>query len=155
MKWCGLLAICMVASVARAQTGQSPATPVVDTSARALRGPTTLSGIYTRDQAARGRNVYAGQCRSCHTPQSHTGETFEAWWGGKPLSELFTFVATQMPKNDPGSLASEDVADVVAYLLEMNAMPAGKRELRPDADSLKQYRVELKRREPTATRKKP
>ena len=34
-----------------------------------------------------------------------------------------------MPKNDPGSLAPEDVADVVAYLLKMNAMPVGKDEL--------------------------
>src|ERR671932_831940 len=89
-------------------------------------------------------NVYAGPCRSCHAPQSHTGETFERWWRGKQLSELFTFVATRMPKNDPGSLPPEDVADVVAYLLEINAMPPGKRELHPDADSLREYRIELK-----------
>ena len=42
---------------------------------------------------------------------------------------FFTFVATKMPKNDPGSLAPEDVADVVAYLLQMNKMPTGKSEL--------------------------
>jgi len=30
-----------------------------------------------------------------------------------------------MPKNDPGTLAIEDVADVTAYLLEMTTMPAG------------------------------
>lgn len=134
MKWHGLLAVCALAGVAGAQ----------DTA--------TSSGVYTRAQAARGKDVYAGSCRSCHTPQSHTGETFETWWGGKRLSELFTFVSTQMPKNDPGSLAPDDVADVVAYLLEMNALPPGKHALHPHADSLEQYVIELKSRE--STRKK-
>ena len=45
----------------------------------------------------------------------------------------------------PGSLAPEDAADVVAYLLKMNAMPVGKDELPPDVDSLKQVRIEIKR----------
>jgi len=155
MKWCGLLAVIMIAGTARAQSAKKPATPGADTSARAATGPTTLSGVYTTEQAARGREVYAGNCRSCHSPQSHTGETFETWWRGKRLSELFTFVSTLMPMNDPGSLAPQDVADVVAYLLEMNALPAGKRELYPDADSLKHYRIELKRREPRAESGKP
>jgi quinoprotein glucose dehydrogenase len=139
MKWSGLLLACTIA-MPRAQ-GQGPRAQ-----ARELRADsTTLSGVYTREQAARGRNVYAGNCRSCHAPESHTGKTFETWWRGNQLSELFTFVSTQMPKNDPGSLAAEDVADVIAYLLQMNAMPPGKRELYPDADSLKQYRIELTR----------
>ncbi len=136
MKWSSVLIVCSIAGVARAQSTQRP-TPRAES-----REPTTMDGVYTTKQAVRGRDVYAGTCRSCHSPQSHTGETFETWWRGKQLSELFTFVRTQMPKNDPGSLAAEDVADVVAYLLEMNGMPAGKRELYPDADSLKQYRIE-------------
>jgi len=140
MRWLGLLAVWMMADEARAQGTKKPAKPPVDS--------TTLNGVYSRAQAARGSDVYAGSCRSCHSPQSHTGEVFETWWRGRRLSELFTFVATQMPKNDPGSLAPEDVADVVAYLLEMNAMPPGKRELHAHADSLKRYRIEMKRREP-------
>ncbi len=149
MKWFGLLIVCMIAGVAQGQSAKSPADSALGSRPGArLRagalGPTTLDGVYTKGQAARGKNVYAGTCRSCHAPQSHTGETFETWWRGKQLSELFTFVSTKMPKNDPGSLAPEDVADVVAYLLEMNAMPAGKRELYPDADSLRRYRIELK-----------
>ena len=62
-----------------------------------------------------------------------------------------------MPKNDPGSLGAENAADVMAYLLKMNAMPVGQNELYPDADSLKQYRIETKRSggTSTATRTKP
>ena len=48
------------------------------------------------------------QCKSCHTPASHTGATFASWWDRKPLSELFQFVTTRMPKNEPGSLQPDD-----------------------------------------------
>ena len=119
--------------------------------------PSTLSGVYTDEQASRGKDVYAGSCRSCHTPASHTGATFNKWWRGKQLSDLFLFVTTRMPKNDPGSLSPDDVADVMAYLLKMNAMPVGKEELPPDPDSLKKIRIETKRSSATSTakRKKP
>jgi mono/diheme cytochrome c family protein len=119
-------------------------------------GPSTLSGIYTDAQATRGRYVYTGTCRSCHSPTSHTGATFAQWWRGKQLSDLFTFIGEKMPKNDPGTLAPEDVADVVAYLLKMNAMPVGKNEIYPDVDSLKQFRIEVKSSGTSTTkRKKP
>jgi S-disulfanyl-L-cysteine oxidoreductase SoxD len=117
-------------------------------------GPSTLSGIYTDEQATRGKDVYFGSCRSCHSPQSHTGATFATWWKGKQLSDLYGFVHTRMPKNDPGSLSAEDAADVVAYLLKMNAMPVGPNELYPDADSLKQFRIETKRSAATSTAKR-
>jgi mono/diheme cytochrome c family protein len=116
---------------------------------------TTLAGVYTAEQADRGKDVYFGSCRSCHSPQSHTGATFNKWWRGKQLSDLYGFIATRMPKNDPGSLSPGDAADVVAYLLKMNAMPVGKGELVPDEDSLKHVRIETRRSTTPATRKKP
>lgn len=121
-----------------------------------VKGPTTLDGVYTDEQASRGKDVYLNSCRSCHTPVSHTGATFNKWWRGKRLSDLFAFISTRMPKNDPGSLAAEDVADVVAYLLKMNAMPVGPAELPADADSLKPIRIEPKPKSPPPPkRKKP
>jgi hypothetical protein len=63
-----------------------------------------------------------------------------------------------MPKNDPGSLAPDDVADVMAYLLKMNAMPVGPNELPADVDSLRKYRIEPKSKSttpPPPKRKKP
>jgi mono/diheme cytochrome c family protein len=110
----------------------------------AARHPSTLDGVYTAEQAKRGRDVYFGNCRSCHTAATHTGATFAQSWQGKQLSDLFLYVATKMPKNDPGSLAPEDAADVVAYLLQLNAMPVGKAELPPDPDALAKYRIEVK-----------
>ena len=153
MRWLGLCALWAVAASARAQSSKNPAA-VVDTPP-ASAAPSTLSGVYTAEQAARGKDVYAGNCRSCHTPQSHTGEMFATWWKGKTLAALFTFVSTQMPKNDPGSLAPEDAADVVAYLLQMNAMPAGKTEIYPDADSLRKFRIETRGQDSSAVKRKP
>lgn len=142
MRWCVVIALGAFATSTRDQAPQAPGARV-DTSP--VAGPSTLSGVYTEEQAARGKDVYAGNCRSCHTPISHTGSMFETWWRGKQLSDLFTFVRTQMPKNDPGSLSPEDAADVVAYLLQMNAMPPGRTELSPDADSLKKFRIQTRR----------
>ena len=125
-----------------------PASPSPGNAAavEALAGPSTLDSVYTTDQAARGKDVYLGSCRSCHTPASHTGATFEKRWKGKHLSDLYTYVATKMPGNDPGSLSPDAVADVVAYLLQLNAMPAGAQEIYPEADSLKKFRIDVSTR---------
>lgn len=149
MRWSLFIFACVVAARADAQAPSAPATRVVDTPP----GASTLSGVYTTEQANRGKDVYAGNCRSCHTPASHTGEMFATWWRGKRLADLFTFVSTQMPKNDPGSLSADDAADVVAYLLQINGMPPGKMEIYPAADSLTKYRIETK--DSTATSRKP
>jgi quinoprotein glucose dehydrogenase len=102
----------------------------------------TLSGVYSAEQASRGADVYAGLCRSCHTAASHTGATFEKLWIGHSLAELFGYVSTRMPKNEPGSLEPEQYADVVAYLLKLNDMPAGTSELMPDSTALATIRIE-------------
>ena len=104
---------------------------------------TTRSGIYTAEQAERGRMTYALSCRSCHTAASHTGVTFAKWWKGRTLAELFGYVSDRMPKNDPGSLAPEQYADVVAYLLRLNAMPVGAAELVPDSTALAAIRIDV------------
>ena len=140
---------------AAAQTAKKSPPHVAAKTPPAPTGPTTLSGIYTDEQSARGRDVYLGSCKSCHAPESHTGATFAKWWRGKRLSDLFGFISERMPKNDPGSLAPEDVADVMAYLLKMNQMPVGSAELPPDADSLKKFRIETKPASSSAKRTKP
>lgn len=153
-RWTIAAGACMLAVLGNGVIAQSVGTkrpPTVATSAATK--PSTLSGVYTAEQAVRGKDVYMTTCRSCHTPASHTGAVFNKWWRGKKLSDLYGFVSTQMPKNDPGSLAAEDAADVVAYLLKMNAMPVGKDELYPDADSLKKFRIETKKSTATTTAK--
>ncbi len=152
------LAGALIGGIAAAAAGQTKQPTASHSTAAArpdtVKVPSTLDGLYTDEQASRGKDVYLNSCRSCHTPASHTGATFNKLWRGKHLSDLFAYVSTRMPKNDPGSLAPEDVADVMAYLLKMNAMPVGPNELPADIDSLKQYRIDAKPTTPPK-RKKP
>ena len=100
--------------------------------------------------------MYAGMCRSCHSPASHTGATFEKWWRGRTVAVLFGYVSSQMPKNNPGSMNPDEYADVLAYLLKMNAMPSGARELAADSTSLATLMIEMPamvRKRATAPRK--
>jgi mono/diheme cytochrome c family protein len=104
---------------------------------------TTRSGVYTSQQAARGRDVYLGNCKSCHTPESHTGAAFHATWNKRSLSDLYAYMRERMPKNDPGALSDQEYADVLAYVLKMNRMPAGKAELPTDAAAIKRIRIDV------------
>lgn len=131
-----LLALCMFSAPLLAQT-----------SAR-----TTTSGVYGREQATRGQGVFLGMCKNCHTPEAHTTDAFIAKWNGKPLSELLQYIRDQMPKNEPGSLSAEEYADVLAYMLKLNRMPAGDDELPAEANQLKSIRIEIR---PIAVRKDP
>ena len=108
----------------------------------------TLSGVFTRDQANRGRDIYAGMCQSCHAAASHTGVAFINSWGGRRLSDLFAFVSEKMPKNDPGSLSPEDYTLVIAHILRLNGMPAGFEELPADSLALRNIRIEVRPKAP-------
>lgn len=147
--------VTVVASGAAAQAAKMspppPRAPALPSSAP-WSGPTTRSGVFTNDQAIRGRDMYLGFCKSCHSPESHTGATFRKWWAGRQLAELYTFVSTKMPKNEPASLAPSEYADVVAYLLKMNAMPAGPNELPPSVAELQKIRIATAPAKPKRTK---
>ena len=46
-----------------------------------------------------------------------------------------------MPADDPGSLKKEQTADIVAYILATNKLPAGKTELGNENEALKQIKI--------------
>jgi S-disulfanyl-L-cysteine oxidoreductase SoxD len=134
-RWTFLLATCILGALPNDAVAQHSASSTTRS---------TQSGVYTAEQALRGRDVYAGMCQSCHTAASHAGPVFQSTWGGRPLSELFAFIIERMPKNDPGSLSREEYADVLAYLLKMNQMPDGSAELTPDSTALRTIRIDTK-----------
>ena len=121
-----------------------PAGAPTATPTTSAAGPaSTLGGVFTSDQAIRGRRVYLNLCRSCHNPS--TGQAFETLWGGKTVADLFTYIWESMPPNDPRTLSNHDNADVIGFLLQSAGMPAGSRELPADRDSLTRIRIELKK----------
>jgi cytochrome c5 len=103
----------------------------------------TKSGVFTAPQAARGEETYMGVCVACHPAGTYKTAIFRETWNGRALSELFDQVKEKMPKNAPASLTPEEYAQVVAYLLKINGVPAGETELPADSDALKKIRIEM------------
>ena len=104
---------------------------------------TTLSGIYTQAQADKGEELYYGVCVSCHPRGYYTGDSFKKNWGGRPLSDLYDWIKTKMPKNDPGTLTSNQSVQVMAYILQQNKMPVGTTALTTDRAALTGIRIQL------------
>lgn len=118
---------------------------------RAQGRTSTRDGVYTEGQAARGQVSYKTACASCHgdalegsgpvTPPL-VGQDFIMNWTGQPIGELFDRIQTTMPADHPGTLARAATADILAYILKVNKLPAGKNELPSDAEALKQIQFE-------------
>ena len=112
------------------------------------QGQTTLDGVYTAAQAARGEAVYARACASCHqadlsgdgqTP-ALSGKDFNIDWNDQSLGDLFERTRISMPADKPGSLQPAEVADVIAFLLKKGTFPAGSSEVPADVAALKTIR---------------
>ena len=125
-------------------TTKSPATKGAST-APEQTGKTTLSGVYTREEADYGKEMFASLCSNCHPIAQHATPIFRKKWNGRPLSELYTYIKTSMPKSEPGSLADEDYALLLAYLLQSNRMPAGRTALSTDTLELAKIRFDTVR----------
>jgi mono/diheme cytochrome c family protein len=102
------------------------------------------TGVYTADQAARGAQLYAQRCAMCHGAMLEgTYETpalkgkFVANWGRMPLGDLYDYLGRAMPQFAPGTLKPEENAELVAFLLEANGLPAGRTPLPADNMALR------------------
>jgi mono/diheme cytochrome c family protein len=98
---------------------------------------TTLDGVYTSEQAERGKGTYQQACSQCHALDWYTGEVVKAWEDA-PLYGLFEVISTKMPEDNPGSLSRREYVDLLAYILELNGMPAGDQSLSTGASRLRQ-----------------
>ena len=91
------------------------------------------SAAYTAEEAAAGRALYDRACAACHMPNLSgsfeapelAGPTFRGAWGGRPVEDLLELVRVTMPPGGGGSLAPEEYAAIVAYVLQENGFAAG------------------------------
>ena len=110
-------------------------------------------GVYTEEQATRGKALYAQECASCHGSELTGGEMapplaggeFMAGWDGLTIGDLFERIRISMPQNAPGSLSGQQNADVLAFVFSSNKFPAGTSELPKEAGILKQIKFEVKK----------
>ena len=120
---------------------------------RAQPTKSVWDGVYTEEQANRGKQGYSEQCASCHGPELTGGEMapalsggeFMAGWDGLTVGDLFERIRISMPQNSPGSLSGAQNADILAFVLASNKFPAGQAELGKDAMILKTIKFEAKK----------
>jgi mono/diheme cytochrome c family protein len=130
-----------VAIVDRASAQAKPAGP---TKAPASAAKTTLSGVYTAAQAAKGEETYYNTCVNCHPKGTYAGPAFKTNWNNRPLWDLWDWISNKMPKNDPGSLTPAEVVQIMAYILQQNKMPAGTVALPPNEKTLYGIKIQIK-----------
>ncbi len=113
--------------------------------------PPTREGVYTAEQAARGRAVYQQQCMACHGETMEGGEgpplagpVFMQLWNVpyRTLDVFYYATSEFMPKDIPASLGERAYLDVVAYILQSNGYPAGDEALTADRGALQSIRIE-------------
>ena len=117
----------------------------------AAQDRTVNDGVYTDQQATRGRAAYRAQCSACHATNLFGGEMapglkgsgFIGGWSGATLWELADFTQATMPQDAPGRLSVQELNDVIAYVLQENDYPTGSEELAIDlADQGDPIRIE-------------
>ena len=105
---------------------------------------TTWDGVFTEAQAERGKqNFLTGRCGGCHKLDlsgdrgpALKGDDFLAHWDNGSVATLYDKIRETMPPNAPNETTDDAKIDIVAYLLQQNGYPAGKAELRAEADGL-------------------
>jgi S-disulfanyl-L-cysteine oxidoreductase SoxD len=113
---------------------------------------TTLEGVYTDDEAARGKAQYNTTCSACHMEDLSgsgqalplAGDAFMDIWEGQTMNDFLELVQGTMPQDKPGSLTASQALDVISYILQQNKFPAGKEELKNDPDALKSILITKK-----------
>ncbi|MGK6319491.1 c-type cytochrome [Sphingomonas sp. DT-204] len=113
------------------------------------------SGVYTAEQAARGKVAYAENCAACHgdtlagidVAPALAGPTFLNNWNNTSAGDLFGRIQSTMPLNAPGSLGGRKVADIEAYMFEANGFPPGKLPLPPNAALMPNVRISAQKPE--------
>jgi mono/diheme cytochrome c family protein len=114
---------------------------------------TIWSGVFTDEQATRGRALYNKWCQSCHGAELSGGEMAPALagslfitnWDGQSVGDLEERVRITMPQGDEGALSRQAVADVLTAVFAANGAPAGTSELPKELEFLRQIRITSKK----------
>lgn len=94
-------------------------------------------GVYTAGQAERGKTQYEVSCGRCHNNAlggsergpALKGDEFWSGWESDTLDKLFTKIRDTMPAGGIETVSDAGKADILAYLLQSNGVPAGAEEL--------------------------
>lgn len=109
---------------------------------------TVKDGVYTEAQASRGKEIFTMRCALCHGAMLEgaagpplAGDVFLGPHDGQPVSDLFDKINATMPADAPATLEPQQVADLLAFILQANKFPAGRTELARAVAPLKQIAI--------------
>jgi mono/diheme cytochrome c family protein len=113
---------------------------------------TVWDGVYTAEQADRGKALYAQSCAGCHaadlrgngTAPSLVEGDFAFQWADTSVGELYEQIRKLMPSDRPNSLPPQTYGAIVAYILQANQFPVGQAELLPELAILERIRITAK-----------
>ena len=109
-----------------------------DTTAHAQSTP---QAFFTDSQSVRGQQWFEASCLSCHPTRDISSNDFRLRWNGRTALDLYDRISTTMPQAEPGSLSRRAYADIVAYLMRINGLPAGSTALTADSTTLTHARL--------------
>src|SRR6202035_1135603 len=96
-------------------------------------------GVFTPEQAARGKPRFEASCSRCHNNElvgsergpALKGNGFLSKYENDSLGALFTLIRDTMPRDGGAGVVSDEVkVDILAYILQRNEIPSGKDELK-------------------------
>jgi mono/diheme cytochrome c family protein len=106
-------------------------------------------GVFTAEQAARGKSGFEISCSRCHNEAlvgsergpALKGSAFLSHWENDTLGGLFVKIRDTMPQNDVGTISDNVKIDILAYVLQQNGFPAGSSALAAQPAGLDDIRV--------------
>ncbi len=94
-------------------------------------------GVYTADQAARGKAGFEASCGRCHNNAltgsergpALRGDEFWSRWEDDTLETLFVKIRDTMPAGGIETVTDEAKVDILTFILQSNDVPPGSEEL--------------------------
>lgn len=93
---------------------------------------------FTGSQMHKGATQFSQSCAQCHGDNLEggagpalTGANFKTLSSkvGARVGDIFTYMATNMPLNDPASLSHDEYANIMAFILSKNGYKPGNKPL--------------------------
>lgn len=114
--------------------------------------PKIWDGVFTANQAMRGKAAFEGSCARCHNVAlvgsergpAIKGPVFLSHWEMDNLAGLFIKIRDTMPEGGPGTVSDEVKIDILSYVLQQNGFPSGAEELKLNLSSLEDIRMAKK-----------
>jgi hypothetical protein len=130
----GLFALCLLLSVLVASI--------------AAQTRTVWNGVFTAEQATRGRALYGSSAFVSRRRSERRRDGSAAgrrWlqssWNGLSVGDLSERIRVSMPLGQEGTLSRQQVSDVIAAILTAGEYPAGATELTNQPDVLKTIQI--------------